>query len=592
MITAPTEQIRRAWADHHQRPFWRMVQLFVDRIFRGGGDADTEGLDLGVGLVLTLLAMPGGFVSILLLDKYGTFLQWLRGATNVDPLAISLPDEYFFLVLSMTVTGAVAVWRWDAIFPDRRDYMNLVPLPISTRTIFFANLVAVLFLVGLIAVDVNAASCILFPMVVGATQTKFLFFVKFAMVHAVGVLLASVFAFFAVFSVMGLLMAALPPRAFKRFSAYIRGVVVVYLVTLLCTSFAVPDALRRAKDTIPTWAYLMPSCWFLGQCQSLRGRAGPVLMGLSRLALPGAAAVVGFALCAYAIGYQRHFMRIAEIADATATPRNPRSWRLRIPLDRWVLRTPFQRGCFHFVYRTLLRSEAHRLVLTAIGGLSLVLASQALMDAFESAKSWRQAALSPDALSIPFILSFLVIVGLRLVFEIPVELRSNWIFQLMLDRDGEECEPLARKVILIFVLPWLLAIAFPVYVYLEGWRVAGLHTLLVTTWTVLLTNIVLIRFRKLPCTCTLPLFKQHSFVTLLSVCFGFLLYAVSTPEFEASALAEPVRARMLSLIPVAAIAWYIPHHLAKSTIDIERKLIFEESPTQPFELLRLGDYGR
>lgn len=111
-----------------------------------------------------------------------------------------------------------------------------------------------------------------------------------------------------------------------------------------------------------------------------------------------------------------------------------------------------------------------------------------------------------------------------------------------------------------------------------------------TAWTVLLTNIVLIRFRKLPCTCTLPLFKQHSFVTLLSVCFGFLLYAVSTPEFEASALAEPVR--MLSLIPVAALAWYIPHHLAKSAIAIERKLIFEESPTQTFELLRLGDYGR
>ena len=589
MITAPTERIRRAWADHRQRPFWRIVQLFVDRIFRGGGDADTEGLDLGVGLVLTLLAMPGGFVSLFLLNKYGTFLQWLRGATNVDPLAIALPDEYFFLVLSMTVTGAVAVWRWDAIFPDRRDYMNLVPLPISTRTIFFANLVAVLFLVGLIAVDVNAASCILFPMVVGATQTKFLFFLKFAMVHAVGVVLASVFAFFAVFSVLGLLMAVLPARAFKRFSTYIRGIVVVYLVALLCTTFAVPNSLRRAGP-VPAWTYLMPSCWFLGLCQSLRGRAGPGLMELSRLALPGVAAVVAIALCAYAVGYQRHFVRIAEIADATAAARNPRTWRLGTLLDRLVLRTPFQRGCFRFVYRTLLRSEAHRLVLTAVGGLSLVLASQALMDAFANAKSWRQAALSANALSIPFIISFLVVVGLRLVFEIPAELRSNWIFQLMLDRDGEECEPLARKVILTLLLPGLLAITFPVYVYLEGWRVACLHTLLVTTWTVLLTNVVLIRFRKLPFTCTLPLFKQHSFVTLLSVCFGFLLYATSTPEFEASALAEP--ARMIGLIPVAAVAWYIPHHLAKSTIDIERKLIFEESPTHAFETLGLEDYGR
>ena len=589
MITAPTERIRRAWADHRQRPFWRIVQLFVDRIFRGGGDADTEGLDLGVGLVLTLLAMPGGFVSLFLLNKYGTFLQWLRGATNVDPLAIALPDEYFFLVLSMTVTGAVAVWRWDAIFPDRRDYMNLVPLPISTRTIFFANLVAVLFLVGLIAVDVNAASCILFPMVVGATQTKFLFFLKFAMVHAVGVVLASVFAFFAVFSVLGLLMAVLPARAFKRFSTYIRGIVVVYLVALLCTSFAVPNSLRRAGP-VPAWTYLMPSCWFLGLCQSLRGRAGPGLMELSRLALPGVAAVVAIALCAYAVGYQRHFVRIAEIADATATARNPRTWRLGTLRDRLVLRTPFQRGCFRFVYRTLLRSEAHRLVLTAVGGLSLVLASQALMDAFENAKSWRQAALSANALSIPFIISFLVVVGLRLVFEIPTELRSNWIFQLMLDRDGEECEPLARTVILTLLLPGLLAITFPVYVYLEGWRIACLHSLLVTTWTVLLTNVVLIRFRKLPFTCTLPLFKQHSFVTLLSVCFGFLLYATSTPEFEASALAEP--ARMIGLIPVVAVAWYIPHHLAKSTIDIERNLIFEESPTHAFETLGLEDYGR
>ena len=79
MITAVIDAFWRAWSDYGERPFWRMVQLFVDRIFRGGGDADTEGLDLGVGLVLTLLAMPGGFVSLLLLNKYGTFLQWLRG---------------------------------------------------------------------------------------------------------------------------------------------------------------------------------------------------------------------------------------------------------------------------------------------------------------------------------------------------------------------------------------------------------------------------------------------------------------------------------------------------------------------------------
>src|SRR5579863_6429553 len=89
------------WEKRREQPFWRLVELFVERIFRGGGDSDTEGLDLGIGLVLTLLAMPGGFVSLFLLNKYGTFLQWLRGMTNVDPLRMALPDEYFFIVLSM-----------------------------------------------------------------------------------------------------------------------------------------------------------------------------------------------------------------------------------------------------------------------------------------------------------------------------------------------------------------------------------------------------------------------------------------------------------------------------------------------------------
>jgi hypothetical protein len=589
-VTWIIEMLRRRWERYRQRPFWRLVELFVARIFRGGGDADAEGLDLGVGLVLTLLAMPGGFVSLFLLNKYGTLLEWLRGAAHVDPLLAAFPDEYFFMVLSMSVTGAVAVWRWDAIFPDRRDFINLVPLPISTRTIFFANLVAVLFLAVLVAVDVNAVSCILFPAVVAATQSKFLFFAQFAAVHAVAVLLSSIFAFFAVFSVLGLLMAVLPPRSFRRISAYVRGLVVVYLVTLLCTGSAVPVLLRRMKAPVPSWTFLLPSSWFLGLCQSMHGRANPVLSELSRRVLPGIVAVVAVALCTYAIGYQRHFMRIAEMADTGSTVRRTRSSRLGVLLDRWFLRTPFQKGCFGFVWKTLLRSEPHRLVLSGVAGLALVLASQSLLNAVEGAKSARQAAMSPDALSIPFIVSFLLIIGLRIVFEIPVELRANWIFQLTLDSDRQECESMARKVILSVVVPCVLVLAFPAYAYLESLPVACIHTMLVLTWSVLLTNIALIRFRKLPFTCTLPLFKQHSIVTLLAVCFGFGIYAPSTAEFEASALSQPVR--LIGLLPVAAVAWYIPHHLAKNTIDIERKLIFEESATRTIESLRLGDYGR
>lgn len=575
------------WDRMRRRPFWRLVELFVARIFRGGGDSDTEGLDLGVGLVLTMLAMPGGFVSILLFDKYGSLLQWLRGQTNVDTLQIAFPDEYFFIVLSMVVTAAVAVWRWDAIFPDRRDYVNLVHLPISTRTIFLTNLVAVLLLVGLVSLDVNLASCVLFPMVVAASQAHFVFFLKFAGVHALGVILASVFAFFAVFSVLGLLMAVLPARAFRRVSAYVRGGVVVYLVTLLCTSFAVPQLLRSVNGRAPEWTFFLPSSWFVALCQVLRGRGTSALAELSRLTLPGiaVAAVVAFGM--YVVGYRRHFVRIAELAETAVVARNPRRTWIGRWIDDMVLRTPFQKGCFRFVEKTLLRSEAHRLVMTAVCGLALVLASQALMEAFEGARSARVAALTPEALSIPFILTFLVICGLRVVFELPVELRANWVFQLTLDRDRQESEALARRVILIAVLPWVLAITLPLYWYLRGMGIAFLHTLFVVTWTVLLTNLLLIRFRKLPFACTLPVFKQHSIVILLGFCFGYLIYGLSLAEFESSALTEPVR--FLSMVPMMAIVWIIPRYFARNTIELDRRLVFEEAGVRTVELLRLSE---
>jgi hypothetical protein len=310
-------------------------------------------------------------------------------------------------------------------------------------------------------------------------------------------------------------------------------------------------------------------------------------LALARLALPGFGAVIVIAFCVYAVGYQRHFVRIAEMIEgASAGTAAKGSW-LSAWLDRWVLRTPFQKGCFRFVWKTLFRSESHSLVLAGIGGLGLVLASQALLSAFEGGDSARVAMVSADGISIPLVLAFFIIVGLRMMFEIPVELRSNWIFRLMLDAEKHECEPLARKVILVSVLPWVLLISFPIYAYLGGWVVGGLHTLVVVIWSLLLTDAVLIRFRKLPFTCSFPLFQQHSIVTLLGCVFGFFLFAVVTPQLEAWAFADPVR--MIAFVPLAAVGWYVPRHIRRNPLDVEREMIFEEAPTRAVEVLQLGD---
>jgi hypothetical protein len=586
MSAVLTQSFKQAWERYRARPFALLVRLFCARIFHGGGDGDNEGLDMGVGLVLSLLALPGGFVSVLLLNKYSTLLQWMSGQTAFDPLVASLPDEYFFIVLSMVVAGIVAVWRWDSILPDSRDYLNLVPLPIAQRTIFFANLVTLLFFAAVVALDVNAASSILFPVAVASSQDTFGFFVKFAAVHTLGVVLASVFAFFAVFSTLGLLMAILPRSIFRRISVYARAIVVACLVTLLSTSFAVPATLLRLPEHPHSWVRFLPSCWFLGLCQSIRARAEPDLAALGRMALPAIGVALGVAACVYAVSYRRYFSRITETTPIVPSASRSIHSRLGALIDGLVLRTPFQKGCFHFVAKTLFRSEHHRLVLAGFGGLGLVLSSEALMNAFGSG-GLAEAALSARVLSVPFIFAFCIVVGLRLVFEIPVEQRCNWIFRFMLDVDRHECGTVARKVILISVLPWVLLVVFPIYVYLEGWTVGCLHAFLVIGWSMLLTNTVLVRFRKLPFTCAFPLFQQYSIVTLLGYILGFVVFVYVTPQFESWALAEPVR--MIGFVPVAAVAWYIPRRIGQNAMEIERGLIFEEAPTRAVEILQLSD---
>ena len=277
MTFSPVHSLRQSWQARAERPSFRLVRLFVDRIFHGGGDSAEDDLDFSLGLILSLLALPGGFYSIFLFDKYGSLLQWIRGQHGFDPLAAALPDEYFFIVLSMVVTGTVAVWRWDSIFPDHRDYANLVPLPISTRLIFLANLAAIVFLTLVLAFDVNAASAVLFPAVVAGSQVSFFYIAQFAIIHLLVVVLASIFSFFAIFAITGVLMSALPYSVFRRISLYVRVLIIVCLLTLLATSFAVPSLIDHLAQTPHGPIRLLPSVWFLGLCQLLRGKADPSL---------------------------------------------------------------------------------------------------------------------------------------------------------------------------------------------------------------------------------------------------------------------------------------------------------------------------
>lgn len=573
------------WHEHlRQQPFWRLVEHFGTRIFQTGSDSGDDELDLGIGAMFALLASPGAFASIFLFDKYSSLIRFFRGNLPFDPYEASLPDSYFFIVFSMVITGAVTLLKWDVIFPDRRDYMNLAPLPIRTRSIFLANLLAVVSLAVLFAIDVNAASSVLFPMLVNLERGTFMLFLHFAGVHIVSVLLAGLFIFFAMFALIGALMLALPRRLFRRVSLYLRVVGVMYLLTLLVTSFAVPPVLRHLHGTIPLRIYLLPPAWFLAFSRMLVGRGTPELAALARFGLTALLTVVVAALVLYGISYRRHFTHIPESIDTALKKRFAGRWSVNPLSHRWLLRTPFQRACYPFILKTLMRSERHLLFLGAFVGLALVIASQDLLFGFSHQGGLSGSIPNTSLLAIPLVLSYFLICGLRFVFEMPTELRANWVHRMIVDHEKHESVAVSRKVILTFIWPWLVLIALPLYARYWGWIIALEHTVVVLLWSWCLTSLLLLRFRKIPFTCSYPPWHEYSVVLVILYALGLYFFTTVTAGIEAQLLPHPVR--LLVFVGGVFAGWrMLMKH--KAPTPFEQRLIFEEQPVSPVEALNL-----
>ena len=106
-----------AYALIRRTPFLLLVRHFCAR---ATGASSSSDVDFGIGGLLALLAVPGAFSSILLMEKYSSLLQWLRGQTHFNAYLSCLPDEYFFIVYSMSITGLITLLRWDQLLPDAR----------------------------------------------------------------------------------------------------------------------------------------------------------------------------------------------------------------------------------------------------------------------------------------------------------------------------------------------------------------------------------------------------------------------------------------------------------------------------------------
>jgi hypothetical protein len=572
-----TKFLRRRWRTFQRTPLGGLLGLFVGRMFHGGPEAGSDSLGMGVGVLVILLAMPGLLASLLMLEEYGSLIRYMRGDGVFDPFVATLPDEYFFIVLSMFVTGVATLWRWDSLFLDRRDYMNLVPLPVSLGNIFWANFCAIVALAGCFTIVVNAVSVILFPAAVVGSQDSFLLFFRFAAGHGVAVFMASAFSFWFVFAIAGLLLALLPPAMFRRVSLVARFAIAIVLLAQVGSVFTVS---RFVLDASHYRAALLPPFSFLGLARTVWGRGGEPLVGeMTKAALASLGGVILVSLVAYGLSFRKAFIRIPETPDCGPLPRTKSRFSLPASLSTAFL-TPPQRACYKFVAKTLLRSEEHLQVLMGFMAVGLVAAANVLASprGFTLILSGHTPSL--EFLALPLILSYCLVLGIRFAFEMPVDLRANWIFRISLEHRWTEARKVSRRVLLVFSLSWLAPTCFLLTLLFWGWVAALLHTAVFILCSIALVELLLFKFRKIPFTCVYPPFKSHSGVIALFYLFGFFVFTTYIAQMEYWSLLSPWRT-----------IWFVPLFLAvvlglrahrKQMLEMDKKLVFEDLPATGF----------
>jgi hypothetical protein len=429
-----------------------------------------------------------------------------------------------------------------------------------------------------IGADVSAIPTALFPLFatastgasVGAT-------LQFIGVHGLAVLLASGFTFFASFAVLGSLSAVLPRDAFRACSSWVRGILLVGFVMLLFTGFAGQSLVRRVELAPHSAVRWLPSLWYLGVYQSMQHRAGPALAGLASTGLKAAAAAFALMVLTYAVGYRRRF---AGVLEGGRRPSDQRLYALALRfLDLFSQRTAgFERACHRFAVRALLRNEAPRLVISVSIGLGWFLAFQTVSGAPASPSPIPPIAL----LEAPLIAAYLLILGLRIAFDLPAGVAAAWIFRAILDPRENRTLPVARRVIFSFLVPLVL---LPTLAFF-WWRWSFPTAVALSLFFV---ELLLAGYRKIPLTCPVPGFRDHFLLLCLIQFFGFECFTRLGAGAEHWMFAEPIRFLLVPGSMLAAWLWNRQRLKdGREAGEIEEGLTFENAPLRGIERLNLS----
>lgn len=523
-----------------QSTFRLLRNLFLNRFF------ENDGVSPGGGFQINVYQVLGVIVSIGLLVGYYVVLEFmgLSGRASTPEIEWAIRDlRLFICAYAFGVAGFAAVFEWDMLFPDRRDFLILTPFPISLWQVVAAKFAALTIFLLLFAGAVNASTDLM-TMVAGALAPHLRATgLRLMLAQIVSTGGASVFGFLTVTAFQGILINVTPAKIFRRISPWIQmlGMSAMVIATLGFPAYA--GLIESAVEKRQWWLHLFPPAWFAGLYEMILGGGNPTLASLGNFALEmtGAALlIIGLGWC---LGFRRHFRRTLETEDA---PHRPRRWSV----PRWLLPNPHERTLFGFIGKTLARSQKHQFFLAAYLSAGLCVAGFFCV----AVRAGRLALSISGARSAAFVIGFFFISGFRAVFQFPAELGANWIFRITEAKWSELARSAARKAVLAVSLSALLAIALPLELEPWHWAIVLEHCAVQIFAAALLVEALFWTFDKVPFTCSY--FPGRASLALLVVLYvyGVTGYSFNMADLEIAMEKNDSVAAAFFVVAFAALA--------------------------------------
>jgi hypothetical protein len=247
------------------------------------------------------------------------------------------------------------------------------------------------------------------------------------------------------------------------------------------------DLINHESSTYIEWS---PSYWFLGLFQQLNG--SPALPELARRAWIAIAVAFGATASAYTLAYLRTLRRIVEEPDI------PPAAGLRIRLPRFGNR--FATAIGQFSVRTLLRSRQHRLLLAFYLGIGF--AAAILFKKSDEAPGTTDLVPQLSVLCSTMVLMILWVVGIRIVFSLPIDMRANWIFRTTPTPPQPQGMIARRRALYaLSVVPVCLGSAALLF-WIWPWQAAAKHLAVLLMLGIVAAELCLHGTQKLPFTCS------------------------------------------------------------------------------------------